>query len=130
MESVLTPPQNAQVIEFTLVQYGITGHVSRLSGENFNYLIVALDGQQYVLKLVSDGLIDLEHQVVERILAAGINLDLPRIIHTRSGHIEVGFPLSEGTSLRARLFETVSGKPWREAGMPGRQQLHDGAHRG
>ncbi len=122
-------PSSAQITEFLAHEYNLTGEISRLPGENFNYLIQSGDGNRYVLKLAGDDvtleMIDLEYQAVEYLIASGIELDLPRLIKTSSGHIEGSHQLSEDVRLRGRLLEFVPGLPWGEMGIPKVQQLRD-----
>ena len=140
-------PTVDQVAALCTSEYGLglgdrlSRQISRLPGENNNYQIVTADGQRYVLKLAGDdfpsALLELEHLAIDRALASGVSLDLPRIIPTRAGHIMANSRAADGTLLRARLLEFVPGTPWCEAvaserqgaslrrGTPGPQQFRD-----
>ncbi len=122
-------PNVEHIAELCAREYDLTGRISRLPGENYNYQIVTEDDQAYVLKLAGDDLssemLELEHLVVEHVYAAGIGLDVPRFITNRAKGIVTRYTMADGTHLRARLLEYVPGTPWCEAGVPGPQQLRD-----
>jgi 4-aminobutyrate aminotransferase-like enzyme/Ser/Thr protein kinase RdoA (MazF antagonist) len=110
-------------------EYGLRGHISRLGGENDNYLISAADGKRYVLKTAGDqvpsDLLDLEHRAIEHLLASGMKLDLPRAVLTNTGRREATQRMADGALLRARLVEFMPGTPWYKGGVPSRQLLRD-----
>ncbi|HWQ08500.1 MAG TPA: phosphotransferase, partial [Holophaga sp.] len=91
--------------------YGLDARVSRLDGENENYLAQGQDGTRYVLKLADPSddpaLLDLEHAAVEAVHTAGLGLELPRILPTLQGAVA-----AEGAGRRGRLLAFVSGQPW------------------
>jgi 4-aminobutyrate aminotransferase-like enzyme/Ser/Thr protein kinase RdoA (MazF antagonist) len=115
-----------------LREYGLDTKVTRLAGESENYLAVTPDGARYVFKRItaeqSADLILLEHAVMDRIEAAGIGLELPRIVPTTRGTLDAGdevpgVPADHRS--HGRLTRFVSGIPWCEAGpaSPARRAL-------
>lgn len=97
-------------------QYGLTGTLTRLAGENENYLLQTPENTQFVLKLAdentSSGMIEIEHLSVERLIEAGLTLCLPRLVPTRIGGIEAQFLTDTGRLIRGRLLEFVPGQAW------------------
>jgi 4-aminobutyrate aminotransferase-like enzyme/Ser/Thr protein kinase RdoA (MazF antagonist) len=122
-------PTLDQVKELFASEYGLTGRISRLPGENVNFQIETADGVRNVLKLTSDDfsieMLEFEHLVAEHIYAADIGLEVPRLIMTRSGTPNANLSLADDTNLQARLFDFVPGSPWCEAGLAGPEQLRD-----
>ncbi len=120
-------PSLDTLAELVQVEYGLHGEITPLSGENENYLVALEDGRRYVLKLIteriSSGVLEMEQQIVAHLQAAGVDLDLPRQVPTRSGAEEASYSTRDKNPLRARLFEFVSGMPWIAAGVPGNDQL-------
>ena len=106
--------------------YGLIGELTRLPGENENYMVRAEDGGTYVLKLADEAVtrevIDLEHRAVEAIHAAVPDIALPRTVLSSNGLIEA---VDGPTGLRARLLEFVPGTAWCEAGGANGAQLRD-----
>lgn len=107
-------------IELLASEYGIDGTVSRLPGENENYLVKSSDGARYVLKLVSEhepiAPLELEFAAVEAVRASGLNLALPLIVLTDREMADTTYRAPDGSVLRGRLTTFVPGIPWCEAG--------------
>jgi len=120
-------PTIDQVTDLCANEYGLTGRIIELAGENDNYQITADDGRRYVLKFAGDEFsseqLELEHLAIEHVHAAGIGVDLPRVIPTRTGRRQANYQLVNGTQLCAHLHEFIPGIPWYEAGEPGPLQL-------
>ena len=59
--------------------YGITGSLVRLSGENVNFRVSTPEGQQYEFKLVDEhmppAVVELESALLEHVSRAGFSLD-------------------------------------------------------
>jgi 4-aminobutyrate aminotransferase-like enzyme/Ser/Thr protein kinase RdoA (MazF antagonist) len=111
-------------------EYSIDASISRLAGENENYLVVAPAGVRYVLKIVpghvGEGLSELENAATEAIAESdGLELALPRFVPTLRGGIEARHVMSGGRVVRARLLAFVSGTQWCEAGPPAPERLTD-----
>ncbi|WDP92226.1 MAG: aminotransferase class III-fold pyridoxal phosphate-dependent enzyme [Desulfobacter sp.] len=102
--------------ELVRTQYGIDAQLTRLAGENENYLVEADAGMAYVLKLADQdtdtGLIEVEHLAVESLIEAGLPLNLPRLIPTRNNDIEARYRAPDGGLFRGRLLAFVNGAPW------------------
>lgn len=96
--------------------YGITGTLTRLAGENENYLVKTDQDISYVLKLAdgdtTTGMIEIEDVAVQRLKDAGLDISLPGVIPTRLGEIEANHPTKNHGILRGRLLEFVDGKAW------------------
>jgi 4-aminobutyrate aminotransferase-like enzyme/Ser/Thr protein kinase RdoA (MazF antagonist) len=124
-----TSPSVDQVAEFFAGEFDLTGHITRLPGENDNFQIEIPDGRRYVLKLTGEAftseILELEQLAIEHVHAANIGLDVPRLVTTCTGATEATYRQPDGTSLQARLFEFVPGTPWGEAGPASPSQLHD-----
>jgi len=109
--------------------YGICGNLSRLPGENINYLVTTAADERFVFKLAGEAqtsaFLELEHRAVERAHAAELGIRLPRLIITRSGENEGRYPISEGALLRGRLIEFVPGTPWSDAGLSTPERLRE-----
>lgn len=97
-------------------QYNISGTLTRLAGENENYLVQTMDPEKFVLKLADKdttlGMIEIEHLAVERLINEGLEARLPRVIPTRTGGIEARKMTGNGKQIRGRLLEFVPGKAW------------------
>ncbi|MEM7352861.1 MAG: phosphotransferase [Acidobacteriota bacterium] len=116
----------AELLAELLVEaYGLTGGVSRLAGESDNFLVTT-DDESFVLKLCTasqdSAMLELEHRAVETVVAAGLGLELPRIVPTRRGVVEAALT-RDGVTLRGRLLRFVDGVAWNEAGTAGEQRL-------
>jgi 4-aminobutyrate aminotransferase-like enzyme/Ser/Thr protein kinase RdoA (MazF antagonist) len=126
---VAHPPEQAKLITLCQENYGLSGDLERLPGENLNFRLSAEDGSRYILKLAGDELpgpvIDLEHRMIEHLASAGIGLNLPRILPNRQGAVETQLQLEDGRLLRARLLQFVPGSAWCDAGEAGTVQLQD-----
>ncbi len=129
MTTDMQNPTHDQIADLLAEAYQLKGDLSRLPGENFNYLIRTMDGTRYVLKLageaVTQALIDLEYQVIEHLIASDLDLDLPRLIPTVSNQIEASYQTPDGVHLRGRLLEFVLGTPWGAIETPGAAHFHD-----
>lgn len=94
-------------------EYGLQGALSRLPGENENYLLTAQDGRRFVLKITGEEFgaefLAFEDSVVEAVHASDIGLAVPRIVRTATGQV---FADLEDGARRARLLEFVEGTAW------------------
>jgi len=110
-------------------EYGLSGRITPLGGENENYQLDTSEGCRYVFKLaddqVSGELIDLEYQIARRIHASSIKLKVPQIVLTRSGKAEARRTAEHGVELRGRLLEFVPGLSVGDAGEPSRELLRE-----
>jgi 4-aminobutyrate aminotransferase-like enzyme/Ser/Thr protein kinase RdoA (MazF antagonist) len=122
-------PSSDEIVALAREAYGLTVSVERLPGENLNFLLEGQDGRRFVLKLAGAELpgqvVDLEHRMIERLISAGIKLELPRIIPNQNGQIESPLHTEDGGSQRARLLSFVGGTPWNWAADPTPERLQD-----
>lgn len=93
--------------------YGIEGRISRLLGENLNYLVCSNEGQRFVFKIVDDDMppeiVAMEDLVIKHALSMGFHVKLPRILRNREGKIETGISFRTNIAYRARLIEFIDG---------------------
>ncbi len=107
--------------------YGVSGRLSRLGGENRNFLVESEEQGKFVLKVTAgepSATEDWEPRIVERLVEAGVALDLPRQVRGKKVRAE----LAPGTGLeglRARLYTFVGGVPLGEVREPGRELFRD-----
>ena len=111
------------------IEYDFSGEISRLAGENENYLIKKNDGTCFVLKLADDdttaGMIEIEHIATERLIDAKLDVSLPRVILTRTGSVQACLMTKDRKEIRGRLLEFVQGKAWCDALPATNEQLED-----
>ena len=111
------------------IEYGLSGEISRLAGENENFLIKQQDGTCFVLKMADDettvGMIEIEHLAVERLINAGIDIRLPRVIPTRTNGVQACLMTENRKEIRGRLLEFVDGVAWCQALPAAETQLKD-----
>jgi Ser/Thr protein kinase RdoA (MazF antagonist) len=93
--------------------YLVEGQISRLMGENLNYLVSSDAGEQFVFKIVDDDMppeiVAMENEAIEHAISAGFHVNLPRILKNRHGEIETGIDFRTNVSYRARLLEYIDG---------------------
>ena len=77
--------------------YGISGSLERLSGENLNYLLTTPEGERFVVKIVDDDMpaevSEMEFEASEYALSAGFSLKLPRIVQNIFANNETGIEI-------------------------------------
>jgi Ser/Thr protein kinase RdoA (MazF antagonist) len=93
--------------------YGIEGRISRLLGENLNYLVNSDEGERFIFKIVDDDMpadfVAMENEAIEYAISAGFHAKLPRILKNRNGKIETGINLRTNVKYRARLQAYIDG---------------------
>jgi Ser/Thr protein kinase RdoA (MazF antagonist) len=125
-----SPDTDTEIRALLRSEYGLEGAITRLSGENENYLLVTSKRERFVLKIVpeesSSGLPELENAATEAVAASDeLELALPRFVRTKSDSIEAVHESSSRGTLRARLLTFVTGTPWCESGPPSPERLTD-----
>lgn len=110
-------------------EYDVSGEITRLAGENENYLIKKKDGTCFVLKLADDdttaGMLEIEYLSVEHLIKAGLDIHLPRVILTRIGSVQACLMTKGRNQIRGRLLEFVQGKAWCKSLPAGIERLED-----
>jgi Ser/Thr protein kinase RdoA (MazF antagonist) len=93
--------------------YRLEGQISRLKGENLNYLVSSGEEERFIFKIVDDDMppeiVVLENEAIEHAVSAGFHVKLPRILKNRHGEIETGINLRTNIEYRARLLEYLDG---------------------
>jgi Ser/Thr protein kinase RdoA (MazF antagonist) len=90
--------------------YGIEGRLSRLGGENLNYLVTTPGGKRFVAKIVDEHMppdvVEMEFKAIEHAFSAGFPLQLPRILRNKHRKIETGIiqPINGFNRLRIMKF--------------------------
>ncbi len=112
-------PTLESLTSLLLRDYCLEGELTRLPGENANYLLSTSDGR-YVLKVTGDEFsgefLEFEEQVVREVGASNLGLALPTIARTTRGAVFAECPPEGGEARRARLLEFVDGGSWLELG--------------
>ena len=124
----MSPNPPGVVEELLRAEYGLSGTLTRLAGENENYLVVTPKREKYVLKVVpeeiGEDLPELENAATEAVAASDdVRLALPRFVPTLAGRIEARHATTPHRTVRARLLTFVKGTPWCEAGPPSPARL-------
>jgi Ser/Thr protein kinase RdoA (MazF antagonist) len=117
-ENGINEKMNTQEIETSVLRclfdhYGIEGTISRLPGENLNYLVNSDRGERYIFEIVDDDMppevVALEFQAIEHAISGALQFNLPRIVKNSHGKIETGIELHKNISNRARLLTFIDG---------------------
>ncbi len=94
-------------------QYGIEGTLSRLPGENLNYLVTANDGQCVIAKIAGSDMpsdvVEMEFAALEHAGKAQLGLDLPNVIKNLGGKIETRIGIHLNGDKRLRVLHYVPG---------------------
>ena len=80
------------VLKCLAENYGVSGSLERLSGENLNYLLITSEGERFVVKIVDEDMppevAEMEFEALEYAISAGFSLKLPRIVRNINRNIE------------------------------------------
>jgi Ser/Thr protein kinase RdoA (MazF antagonist) len=94
--------------------YGLSGHLERIAGENLNFLFTVTDEQKFVVKIVSDDVppevVEMELAAIEHAQAAEFGLELPKITYNKFGNIETRIEIHKNALYRLRLIDFIAGK--------------------
>ena len=89
----------ASILKCLCDNYGIEGSLSRLPGENINYLVSVNDGERYVLKVVGDEIpleaFEMVNTAIEHAVLNGFRPKLPRIVKNKYHRIKKSRPDSK-----------------------------------
>ena len=105
-------------LEATVLQclgdhYGISGSLSRLSGENTNYLVRGSGAERYVFKLMGENfspeVAAMENAAVEHAISNGFELEMPRIVKNKAGKYYSGINNRIKTLNKALLYTYIDG---------------------
>jgi Ser/Thr protein kinase RdoA (MazF antagonist) len=103
----------ASILHCLCDHYGIEGSLSRLPGENINYLVTVNDEQRYVLKIVGDnippGVVAMEYAAIEHAVSNGFGLELPRIVKNRHNKFYSGINIRTKDKYRLLLYTFIDG---------------------
>jgi hypothetical protein len=93
--------------------YGMDGILSRLPGENLNYLVTAQDGRRAIAKIAGtdmpEDVVEMEFFALEHAGKAQLGLDLPQVIKNLHGKIETRINFHNNEDNRLRLLHYVAG---------------------
>src|SRR5210317_1325450 len=92
------------VLECLSENYGLDGTLTRLSGENLNYLLTLKNGDRLVVKIVDDGMpaevVEMESEALKYAAFSGFRLKLPEIMENLDKKIETGIKIRINSSER------------------------------
>jgi len=112
IEDMGNPEHEARILQCLCDNYGIDGSLSRLPGENINYLVTADDEQRYVFKIVSADMpsevVAMEYAAIEHAFSNGFRLKMPRIVKNRQDKIDSGIYLRNNHRYMALLLSGMS----------------------
>lgn len=103
--------------ELLAAEYGLSGTLVRLPGENTNFMVTTSGEERYVLKIApperDSGVIDMEYRAVRHAVDKGAaGLRLPGTVPARSGRAAAEFRTVGAGVVRAQLLQFVAGTPW------------------
>jgi Ser/Thr protein kinase RdoA (MazF antagonist) len=94
--------------------YHIKGELSRLPGENLNYLVVAEKGENYVAKIAADdqpeSFVEMEFFALRHAARALNRIRLPQIYENKDGNAETYLNFSDNNHKRLRIISYLSGE--------------------
>ena len=109
------PPESTEnrVLESLADNYGISGSLKRLPGENLNFLLTTAKGERFVAKIVDDDMppevVEMEFEAIEYAVSVGFPLDLPRIVPNIHRSIETRITLHKNSVKRLRISGFIDG---------------------
>lgn len=110
---MIDPALHDRVLECLLQNYGLTGSLRRLPGENLNFLLTTGRGRRFVAKIVGPDLpedvVGMECAAVQYAIAAGFHVCLPETIKNISNTLETRIKVHTNHLYRMRLMTFVDG---------------------
>lgn len=104
----------AAILQCLCDHYGIKGSLSRLSGENINYLVTVDAEERYVLKIMGADMsveaVAMEYAAIEHAVSHGFGLKFPRIVKNRSDKLNSGIYVRKKHHYTALLYTFIDGK--------------------
>lgn len=93
--------------------YGISGELARLPGENMNFLSCDSSGVKRVVKVAADdqspAFVEMEFQVLRHASQRLEGVHLPQIIENKFGNVESSFNAGDNDHKRLRIIKYLSG---------------------
>lgn len=93
--------------------YGIEGLLTRLPGENLNYLVEAGSGLKYIAKIAGNEtpseVVEMEHAAIQHAVQARLGIQLPQILVNNYGNLETGINNHSIASKRLRILKYIEG---------------------
>ncbi len=106
--------QEASIVQCLCDHYGIEGSLSRLSGENINYLVTVDDEKRYVLKIVGEDMpsevVAMQFAAIEHAISSGFGPQVPRLLKNKYNKIESGINTRKKRLYRLLLYKFIEGK--------------------
>ena len=101
------------VLQCLAENYGLDGTLTRLSGENLNYLLPRINGDRLVVKIVDDDMpaevVEMESEALKHAASSGFRLKLPEIMENFHKKIEPGIKIRKNSSERLRILQFING---------------------
>jgi Ser/Thr protein kinase RdoA (MazF antagonist) len=105
--------QEQGIHDCLLENYGISGVLKRLPGENLNLLMTIPEGQRCIVKIVGDEMpaevVEMESQAMKHAKSAGFSLELPQIRKNNNKKIETRINIHINGLNRLRIIECIDG---------------------
>lgn len=102
------------VLDCLATHYGLSGSLTRLSGENLNYLLLTGEGERFVIKIVDDDMppevVEMEFEAMEFAVSAGFSLEMPRILKNLNKNIETRITIHTNVQNRLRVLSFIEGE--------------------
>jgi Ser/Thr protein kinase RdoA (MazF antagonist) len=112
-ENTTTSSTSEIVLQAMREHYAIEGSLSRLPGENLNYLVQTKTGEKYIAKIAGEEmpaeLVDMEQAALQHAVRARLQLLLPQIIVNKFGNYETGINILNKSINRLRLLHYIDG---------------------
>ena len=101
------------VLQCLAENYGLDGTLTRLSGENLNYLLTLINGDRLVVKIVDDDMpaevVEMESEALKHAVSSGFRLKLHEIMENFHKKIETGIKIRKNSSERLRILQFING---------------------
>ena len=102
-----------RVLECLLRNYGLTGTLQRLPGENLNFLVTTGSGMRFVVKIVGpdmpEEVVEMECAAVQHAVTEGFRVRLPETLRNKYNKLETRITLPMNGPYRLRLMVFVDG---------------------
>ncbi len=112
-EDIHIHEHEAEILRCLRDQYGIEGLLSRLPGENINYLVKVSNGDRYILKIVGNSMpserVAMECAAIEHAGSNGFEFKLPQILKNKYNNIESGITIRKSSLNRLILYSYIDG---------------------